>query len=69
MYEEGRIERDENGSLRLIIKNEDDRGASLKGEYTCNVSNGYSFAVASARLVVPGWCIIFHYLVSLSKLR
>ena len=39
--------------LRLITGNMDDQGASMIGEYTCHVSNGYSEDTAKATLSLP----------------
>ena len=53
VYQEGRVQQDEDGSLRLITKNEDDGGKSFEGNYTCVATNGYSSVRASAVLETP----------------
>ena len=50
VYQDGRLEQDDDGSLRLITRNDHDGGRSFTGQYTCNATNGYSFALATADL-------------------
>lgn len=52
-YEPGRVQQNEDGSLRLITKNEDDGGKHFEGDYTCIASNGYSQVTAVASLSAP----------------
>ena len=52
-YEPGRVQQDDDGSLRLITKNENDGGKSFEGDYTCIAGNGYSTVQATASLTTP----------------